>query len=218
MKIICIDVETTGLDPKTCQLLQAAFVLVDTKDTTTPVAERPSLVVDVLHDLYVGEPYAFSMHTELLRQHDKWKREKAGARPGTPGALTLQDAGAGAYHVIIGKADETLPWYPNESVITGYVRTWLTTVGCTERRPTPAGKNYGTFDAQFLPESTRGLFRHRAYDPGSALVDWAQDGEVLPDLQTLMRRHIDPAYVVKHGALEDARAVADLLLAHINGV
>lgn len=75
-KYASIDIETTGLDPATCQILEVACVI--ETDWATPVDELPSLRLLVSHDLYRGEPYALAMHSEILRQHcrDWVEREK----------------------------------------------------------------------------------------------------------------------------------------------
>ena len=41
MKYISIDVETTGLNPETCQILSFAAVVEDTKNRDVPVEELP---------------------------------------------------------------------------------------------------------------------------------------------------------------------------------
>lgn len=62
-----IDLETTGLDPETCQILELACV-VET-DWVTPVEELPSLRLYVSHDVYRGEPRALAMHARIFEAH-----------------------------------------------------------------------------------------------------------------------------------------------------
>lgn len=67
MLLLSIDCETTGLDPATCQLLEAAFVLDDTEADPLPSVETlPRFVFVVHHPLLVGEAKALEMNTELI--------------------------------------------------------------------------------------------------------------------------------------------------------
>lgn len=65
MRYVAIDIETTGLDPATCQILELAAV-VET-DWVTPVEQLPRLRLLVSHDVYRGEAFALAMHAGLLR-------------------------------------------------------------------------------------------------------------------------------------------------------
>lgn len=62
-----VDVETTGLDPETCQIIQIGVVLDDFK---RPIDMLPKLELLVLQEdgLYVGEPFALHMNCELFKQ------------------------------------------------------------------------------------------------------------------------------------------------------
>jgi oligoribonuclease len=66
-RYLAIDLETTGLDPETCQILELAAV-VET-DWGTPVEELPTLRLLVSHDVYRGEPFALAMHADIFRAH-----------------------------------------------------------------------------------------------------------------------------------------------------
>lgn len=62
---VSIDIETTGLDPENCQIIQFAAVL---DDWQTPVDELPWFGGLVYHEKIVGEPYALAMNAALLKQ------------------------------------------------------------------------------------------------------------------------------------------------------
>lgn len=62
MLYVSIDVETTGLDPETCQVIEFAAVLADTTGHVYDTFHRY-----VLHEHYHGEPYALSMHAGIFR-------------------------------------------------------------------------------------------------------------------------------------------------------
>lgn len=62
---VSIDIETTGLDPEWCQVIEFGAVL---EDWVTPVENLPRFHRYVVHDQIVGEPYALAMNAEILRR------------------------------------------------------------------------------------------------------------------------------------------------------
>lgn len=62
---VSIDIETTGIDPDTCQVLEVAAVI---EDWVTPVDKLPYFRTAIHHDTIVGEPFALSMHSALLKE------------------------------------------------------------------------------------------------------------------------------------------------------
>jgi DNA polymerase III epsilon subunit-like protein len=64
MNLISIDLETTGLDPETCQIIEFGAIL----QKPGPIEKCPRFHRYVLHDVYQGEPYAFQMHTKILKR------------------------------------------------------------------------------------------------------------------------------------------------------
>jgi oligoribonuclease (3'-5' exoribonuclease) len=65
MKYVSIDIETTGLMPRACQVLEVAMVLEDTEDPK-PINELPGIVVRFRHGLLLGQLEALQMNMELL--------------------------------------------------------------------------------------------------------------------------------------------------------
>lgn len=65
MKFLSIDIETTGLNPDICQIIQIAVVCLDTE---TPESEWPSFELLVDPGTIVGEPFALAMHAALLKR------------------------------------------------------------------------------------------------------------------------------------------------------
>lgn len=59
-----VDTETTGLNPDSCQILELGIVL---DDWLRPINELPVFHCYVLHELYVGEPFALQMNAEILK-------------------------------------------------------------------------------------------------------------------------------------------------------
>jgi len=64
-KYVSLDIETTGLNPENCQVLEIGAVI---DDGTTPIEECPTFHCYVDHGLILGEPFAVSMHQTILRR------------------------------------------------------------------------------------------------------------------------------------------------------
>jgi hypothetical protein len=62
---VSIDIETTGLDPNTCQVLEVGAVI---DDWESPIDELPTYHCYVVHEPIVGSAYALSMHPTILRR------------------------------------------------------------------------------------------------------------------------------------------------------
>jgi len=65
MPYLSIDIETTGLDPETCQILEVGAVY---DDWVRPTSQLPTFQRYITHRQIVGEPFALSMHPAILRQ------------------------------------------------------------------------------------------------------------------------------------------------------
>jgi DNA polymerase III epsilon subunit-like protein len=174
---VSIDIETTGLDPNVCQILEIGAVY---DDWTRPLRELPTFHCYVVHKQIVGQPYALALNGETLRR--------------------LADPEKGE--------DLLLP-----EEVAGKMAAWLG--GCAwdlSKSITPAGKNFASFDRQFLKRlpdfENKVRFSHRTLDP--AMLFWLPGDEKLPDSKTCYERAgMNPK--VAHTALEDAVAVVQLL-------
>lgn len=67
MRIVSIDLETTGLDENFCQIIEFAAIIDDLANPR-PIKELPCFHCYVRHEVYVGQPYALSMHPEIFRK------------------------------------------------------------------------------------------------------------------------------------------------------
>lgn len=187
MNLVSFDLETLGLDPATCDVLQLAMVLESTKESR-PVEELPFFVGYVAAKNYRGEPFAMSMHAPVLH------RIATGTSPRHVFGRDIPPNGA--VHVA--------------SDLTGLCAAadaWLDE-HFGRARVTAAGKNLGRFDFRFLPDRFTSRFHHRLIDPGSVFVDWSEDH--LPSLDELMMR-LGVGTPVQHDALDDARDVVRVL-------
>jgi DNA polymerase III epsilon subunit-like protein len=65
MTYVSVDIETTGLNPENCQVLEIGAVI---DDGVTPIEDCPTFHCYVDHVLILGEPFAVSMHPMILRR------------------------------------------------------------------------------------------------------------------------------------------------------
>jgi len=186
MKYVSIDVETTGLDWHTCQIIQIGAVI---DDLVTPIEKLPTFNCYVTHDILRGEPFALSMHAEIFRQ--------------------IAEAESADMDV----AGDGTPIYCANQVTSEFI-PWLSNHGLRPLIPfSIAGKNYAAFDRNHLsniPGWDAGvIMNHRFIDPGSMYFRPGIDPRI-PSLSECLRRAGLPPYV-KHTALEDALDVVRLI-------
>lgn len=187
MKYVSIDLETTGLDPDECQILELGAVI---DDLGTPFSELPIFRYRVKEPFYQGQPYALSMHADLFRE------------------LAISDFRVnddGNNGDIIG----------SEESLTGWLALWLKENGINSQSFVASGKNFANFDAPFLrmlPQAEEIKWHHRILDPGSMFVR-ATDA-VMPSTEVCIER---AGIVVSgipgepHTAIHDALVVCALI-------
>jgi len=185
MKYVSIDIETTGLDPEKHDLIEFGAVVDDLMHPEIPVEELPTFHCYNVKDDYVGSPFALLMHPEIFRR------------------IAMKPEGFRyCYNGKMGKMfydflkDHKL--YTDEH---GKIY-----INC-------AGKNFASFDLQFLKrqtdiESSKIKLRHRSIDPGSMLLRPTDD--TIPGTEECLTRcKLEP--VVAHTAVEDAIAVIRMI-------
>jgi len=137
---LAADIETTGLDPETCQTLEMAFVL---DDQSLPVMKCPYFLRLIRHDKIVGEPFALAMNAHLL------KRIAEGE--GTPPKYAMEHLSRWLLAHLRISRNKWLADGPHKHFIL-------------------LGKNVGSFDLQFLKRLDgwpKLMFKHRSCDVGS---------------------------------------------------
>jgi len=184
MKLLSIDIETTGLDPRTCSVLEIGAVVFDPQPA---IIEGPNekgrrwqtFEYLVKHSRVQGEAYALSMNSEIIGEIAGTKKTY---RP-------------------IGDVTE---------IITNF-RGFLLDNQVDDQKFTIVGKNYDAFDAQFLNrlpgwgQRILPLCERRTLDVGS-LCFCPEDGKVV-NLDSCLSK-IGVKGIVTHRALDDAMAVA----------
>jgi len=105
------------------------------------------------------------------------------------------------------------PWWRDPDQVADDFAAWLRECGWDGKTAlTPAGKNFASFDRQFLKRLPRFeqvvKLHHRTLDP--AVLFWEANDEKLPDSKTCYERAgLDNK--VAHTAVEDALAVVRLV-------
>jgi DNA polymerase III epsilon subunit-like protein len=183
MPYVSIDLETTGLDPQECQILQLGAVYDDGKHD---VADLPTFCAYVSHERYTGQPYALALNAAILK-----RLSGATAEDYARGTIMRPDDVAGAFR----------SWLMNHCGWDGKASL------------TPAGKNFASFDKGFLEmlcdwkENVN--LSHRCIDP--ATYYWKPESDdKLPDSKTCMER-AGIGNLVAHTAVEDALMVVRLI-------
>lgn len=223
MRYTSVDIETTGLDSETCQILSVGAVIEDTNNIL-PIEELPSIHIVIKREKINGEAFAINMNRELISNIVKFQKAKSEEervafcqitksvyvdeedvvdtlfrflwKNGIRFDETKYDWRAKPCHMFTN--GETYP-----KLISGIPKTYLNV----------AGKNFGTFDKVFLEKLPRWkqvfYVRSRILDPAICYIDWNND-ESAPGLDECKKRAgIDG--VVTHNAVEDAIDVVKLL-------
>ena len=187
MKYISIDLETTGLNPKTNDILEFGAVL-DDLTQQKPLDELPRFHAYIRMEEYTGQPYALSMHPQILRKIATREEPYQYLVPNSLGKMFQRFLVKNGYELEKGR----------------FVRINV------------AGKNFGTFDLRFLDEQTnfRDSIRisHKILDPGILYLNYGD--ETIPGLQEcLLREGIKKE--IAHTAIEDALDVIKLIRAKL---
>ena len=196
MKYVSIDIETTGLDLETCQVLSIGAVIEDTNDIK-PVEELPTFHGVVLSKQLSGQPYALDMNTDLIEAMVYYQTADEDER------IDLERL-------------KGMKFYEKDRIVEAFYK-FLLENGIEPDGDmvhiTAAGKNFATFDLKFLERLPRWKqwirVRQRIIDPSLLYTDWKAD-DSLPGLGLCKLRAGLPEEVA-HDAVEDARDVILLL-------
>lgn len=183
MRYVSIDIETTGLNEDTCDIVEFAAVLDDLSELKE-IDVLPVFHTYFVKDMYVGEPFALSMHPEIFRRIAERDTKKYNF-------MSPMKLGFAFRKFLVANGYEEKH---DEVVITA------------------AGKNFAAFDLQFLKRKTDMLrhvnIRHRIIDPALLYIKSGDDAP--PGTEECKRRaHLDT--VVAHTAEADAKDVIKLI-------
>lgn len=176
MKYVSIDIETLGLNPHTCDVIEFGAVIDDFK---TPIEKLPTFHCYLTKpgNIYKGEVYAMYMHSKTGIFERIAKREE------------------GFYYIPDDLLDGLFAdWlYCEEEAFK------------EDEKIVVAGKNFSAFDLPFLKMlgfGTKTRLHHRTLDPGSMWFDPLTD-ETPPGLEECLKR-AGIEKTVEHTAVEDA--------------
>lgn len=196
MKYVSIDLETTGLDAETCQILSIGAVIEDT-NKRLEFNKIPKFHCTILHRNIKGEPFALNMNREIIKDISDYisgNEEKREALSKEKGIFVTENL---VVNHFVSFLEQNGFYFDNQSPIKINV----------------AGKNFATFDKLFLDKLHN--WKHavrvnqRVIDPSIMFTDWKND-EGLPNTNTcLIRAGIDKE--TSHTAIEDAWDVITLL-------
>jgi len=217
MIYVSIDIETTGLDPLSNNVLSIGAIIEDTTKKL-PYDECPKFNAIVLNKQLQGSPRAITMNKEIISLIGEYLEGKEEVRE-------------------ILNSNSGYKFYEEEEVVKEFYRflwsngfgyelgpgDFVNTIDGVEypaiggkTKPITlnvAGKNFGTFDKLFLQELPwwQKLIRtrQRVLDPAILCVDWNNDTS-LPSL-TQCKERTSVEGIVTHNALEDAWDVIQVL-------
>jgi len=185
--LVSIDVETTGKDPKTCQIIEFGAVIDDWSDVQ-PLDKLPTFQSFIRHDQYICEPFAAWMNQDIFGKLSGAIDLEKGESIGTPGEVFAR-----FYQFLIDNG-----YKPSRNGFIHFI---------------PAGKNYQSFDELFLkamePWTNRFRSFRRIFDP--TILYYEHDDDEPPDTDICIARAGGPIYDQQHRAIPDAKTVLHLL-------
>lgn len=188
MKYTSIDIETTGLDPENCDIIEFAAVVDDLR-VQRPIEELPKFQTFILKEQYTGSAFALAMHCEIFKQLARW--QEIGIE-----ICRIEDLMANFATFLTTQAGYKLADNGEIPVVV-------------------AGKNFSNFDLNFLKkipnfEESAVKFFHRTLDPCTLYLDPRIDTEPPSTKSCIERAGID-FEGKEHRALDDALAVINLI-------
>lgn len=196
MKYLSIDVETTGLNPNRCQILEFGAIY---DDLSKPFSERKTFQYYFYHEQLRGDIIAFDMNKEIISIiTNKIKEIKKGIQ-----------------HTDLARPEEF------SQVLSEWLYDVIDPKEPDDFKLNIAGKNVAGCDLNFL-EMLPGFSREgsslsfdkwktraRCIDP--AILYYKKEDICLPDLQTCIKRATSNELGVSHRAIEDAEKVCCLI-------
>lgn len=119
MPYVSIDIETTGLNPDTCQILEFGAVL---EDWQTPIHDLPKFHRYIVHDTIIGEPFALQMNAAILKKI-------ATHQPGDPDYCTIDQLAGQFKDWLLGFHDTRQRITPAGKNFAGFDRQFLKPYG-----------------------------------------------------------------------------------------
>jgi oligoribonuclease len=222
MIYVSIDIETTGLDPLSNNVLSIGAIIEDT-EKKLPFSEIPKFNAIVLNRQLQGSPRAITMNQNIISLMGMYLESNDEDKKKLQMVEDLQPSGYKFFHE--EDVVKEFYWFLEENgyfqgnngggyvqIKDGYMRP-IINGGTKPITINVAGKNFGTFDKLFLEELPwwKKLIRtrQRVLDPAILCVDWKAD-DSLPNL-TKCKERTNVEGIVTHDALEDAWDVIQVM-------
>ncbi len=202
MRYCSLDIETTGLDPKTNNIIEFGAVIADLQDPK-PIMDLPFFHAYVLppngNKNYVGSPFALSLHSKIFER------------------IANREQPEIASQYLFLKPEQVAEQF--RDFLISHLEGYSSSVSINA-----AGKNFSGFDLPFLREQLNiekyVKFSHRVLDPSILYV--REDDEGLPDSKECIRRmnerfSLDRSETVAHTAVDDALMIVELLRYGLKG-
>lgn len=201
MKYLSIDIETTGLDLETSQVLSIGAILEDTENPL-PFDEVPKFHGVILRESIAGNLFAINMNSDLLETINQYQTAKDQDEKNDIVNMT----GMQFYK------ECDIVFALKQWVILNEYASW-DDVHNDPIKITVAGANFASFDKKFLerlPDWNK-LFtiQRRVMDPSMYYIDFKTDDRMPSLLKCKQRAGIEG--VVTHNAIEDAWDVVELM-------
>jgi len=190
LKYFVIDIETTGLDQEVCDIIQFSAIYEDPEKQLS-FEEIPKFNRLIKQETYTGQDYALWLNSEILLKLSKYKdnwseKEKIDSQIVTSYVELFYD----------------FEWW---------VRKVLNNNMSTKIHINCAGKNFASFDLQFIkqhkPENYAIRFRHKILDPAVLYVN--DEDETLPGLEICLERAGVKREIQKDGSIISHDALLD---------
>jgi hypothetical protein len=183
MKYCAINIEATGLDPNTCNIIEFAAVVDDFSEHKL-IESLPVYQTYIVYDTYTGDPYALAMHVEIFKKLSTWKKDT---------------------EIKVCRPDDLFRNLHTFLINCGYKSI------DGKIKINVAGKNFSSFDKKFLDKLENNCieFHHRSLDPSILYFDPLID-ETLPSTEVCLKRAGMDSFIA-HTALADAKAIIELL-------
>ncbi|RTK96718.1 MAG: hypothetical protein EKK64_03155 [Neisseriaceae bacterium] len=192
MKYLSIDIETTGLDFKKCDIIQFAAVI-DDLENPKPIWSLPKLKIYFKKKYFKATAQALALHAKFNPDiFEKISKIKEHEEKEDAFCIKLKD----------------LPIYLNNFLTkNGFEPDEKNIISITA-----CGKNVASFDLRFLLKKIKKWgnlkFRHRSMDP--AILYYEIGDKELPDMKTCFER-ANIKKEITHDACEDALDVIRLI-------
>lgn len=180
---VALDIETTGVDPETSQILEIGFVVFDTCNSLTPFDALPKGKVRIQHQTIHGNIFAINMNKDIIADINRSLRDKDFVEQQKELGIIYIGPDFFVSNTLVGFILE-------KAKLAGYE------ISNNEHQIvfTAAGKNFSSFDLEFLKRlphwDLHFKINRRSLDPTLEYFNPITD-EIPPDLNTCVERMKD---------------------------